>query len=168
MSGGNGTAIILMGHGSRVPGAGNGMEKVADRLKDSGEHRIVEVCYMSRNAPFFPETMEKCVKLGGRKIIVIPYFLHLGLHTLLDIPEMMQNEAAKYPDVTLIFGKHLGYDESIVGLVEKRIEQSENLVDVRDIKLDPREKYPLPDGELEFVPMTPEQAAKHGNRHRHH
>ncbi len=165
-------AIILMGHGSRVPGSGGDMEKVARRLGETRGYGLVEICYMSRVAPYFSETLEKCVKHGAEKVVVIPYFLHSGLHLVLDIPQMIQEKAKIYPNVEIIYGKHLGFDDSMVALVEKRIEESVNLDDVRTIKFPPREKYPLPEGELEFIPMTLKEAEKYRNEqgihHDHH
>ncbi len=153
--------IILMGHGSRVPGAGRDMEEVAQRLKDKYGYPRVEICFISRLGPHFPEIFEKCVNQGARKILAVPYFLHEGLHLLLDIPEMMQKEANKFPHVRLILGRSLGFDEGLVDLVERRIEESIDLLDVRDLTLPGREEYPVPPGQCEFVPMLPEEAARY-------
>lgn len=154
-------AIILLGHGSRVPGAGNRMEKVAEHLKQKYGHPRVEVCFASRLGPHLPEVFEKCVRQGAQKVLVIPYFLHEGLHLLLDIPEMMQEEAKKFPYVKLILGKSLGFDQGLVDLVERRIEESKDLCDVRDLALPERHEYPVPPGQYEFVPMLPDEAAKY-------
>lgn len=153
-------AIILLGHGSRVPDAGEAMEKVAARLKEKHGYRTVEVCFMSRLGPHFQETFEKCVAQGAAKVVVIPYFLHSGLHIRLDIPKMMQENARRFPHVKLIFGANLGYDECLVDLVEKRIAESRGASDVRNVPLPPEGKYPIPPGQCEFVPMPPEKAAK--------
>ncbi len=153
-------AIILLGHGSRVPGAGKDMGEVAERLRENYGYPWVEICFASRLGPHFPEVFEKCVHQGARKVLVIPYFLHEGLHLLLDIPEMMQNEAKKFPHVKLILGKSFGFDESLVTLVERRIKESRNLFDVRDLSLPEREEFPIPPGQYEFVPMPPDEAVK--------
>lgn len=172
MSGEPKTYVILIGHGSRVPGSGGDMEKVAERLVADDYIAAVETCYMSRVRPFFPETLEGLVARGARRVVVIPYFLHSGLHLVLDMPEMIKEEAVKYPDVNVIYGKHLGYDDAMVALVKKRVEESETMPDVRDITLQPRENYPLPEGEMEFVPMTKEEAEQYmrekDGHHRHH
>ena len=47
-------AIILMGHGSRVPEAGKDMEEVARRLKEKYGYPRVEICSMSGLGPRFP------------------------------------------------------------------------------------------------------------------
>ena len=127
-------AVILMGHGSRVPGAGEGMERVAQWLKEKRPEVMIETCYMSELGPNFPEILEKCVKSGANKIIVMPYFLHLGIHLREDIPAMMGTEAKKYPGLTLILGRHLGFDESLANLVGKRLDESRELDDIREMK----------------------------------
>jgi sirohydrochlorin ferrochelatase len=165
------TAIILIGHGSRVPASGSDMEKVAVGLRNDSDHVIIETCYMSRMKPFFSETLKKVIDAKVDKVMVIPYFLHSGLHLVLDIPKMIQENAEKYPDVKIVYGKHLGYDDAMVTLVKRRIEESETLCDVRDLKLAERENYPLPNDELEFIPMTKEEAKEYTeNRggHCHH
>lgn len=162
--------IIILGHGSRVRKAGGDMEKIAELLKEKFDYAVVDYCFMSRLGPHFPETLEKMVAGGAKHVMVIPYFLHTGLHIRLDIPEMMQHEAEKYPGVKIQLGSNLGFDESLAALVAKRIEESMDAVDVRDIKLPERDAFPVPPGQAEFVPMDPEEAKKymHDKDHGHH
>lgn len=163
-------AVILLGHGSRVPDAGRHMEKVASGLKEKYGYEIVEVCYLSRLGPHFPETFEKCVDQGAQEITVIPYFLHDGLHLVLDIPLMMQEIANHYPGIKVVMGRNLGFDDVLVDLVHRRISASRDLLDVREIVCASKEEYPVPQGQYEFVAMPPEEAARYrsGNRDHHH
>ncbi len=160
-SAGSQEAIILLGHGSRVPEAGQDMERVAARLREKYGYPIIEVCFMSRLGPHFPEVFEKCVKLGATKVLVIPYFLHSGLHLVLDVPEMLQEEARKFPGVTLQMGRGFGFDEMLVDLVQTRIEETRSFSDVRQLVLPSKEMYPVPEGQCEFVPLPPDEAAKY-------
>ena len=154
-------AVILLGHGSRVPQAGSGMEQLAERLRQRHPASLVETCYMSRLGPHFPEVFDRCVARGAEKVILIPYFLHTGLHILLDIPRMMQEKAREFPGVKVIFGRNLGFDDCLVDLVSRRVEESRNLADVRELKLEGREKFPLPPGQYEFVMLPPEEAERY-------
>lgn len=153
-------AIILLGHGSRVPEAGKDMVRVAERLRAKYGHSLVEICFMSRLGPHFPEILEKCVARGAGSVLVIPYFLHMGLHIVLDIPEMLQEQARRFPHVKLRFGAGFGFDELLVDLIEKRIGEARDRSDVRELELPAKDRYPVPPGQCEFVPMPPEQAAK--------
>jgi len=163
-------AVILLGHGSRVPDAGKNMEKVALSLSENYGYQIVEVCYMSRLGPHFPETFRKCVGLGAARVTVIPYFLNDGLHIVLDIPSVIQKTANEFPQVETVLGNHLGFDDVLVDLVARRKADAKDCCDVKDLALPARSKYPVPPGQQEFVPMTPEDAAKYFERDRknHH
>ena len=161
-------AIIILGHGSRVPEAGKDMETVTHLLKENHELEMVEACQMSRLGPYFPETLARCVENGATEVIVIPYFLNKGLHIRLDIPEMMKAEAKKYPHVKMIFGKPLGFDPMFADIIYRRIQESLDLPDVRRLELEPRENFPVPAGQGEFVEMPPEEARRYGNEHGHH
>ena len=114
------------------------MELVANRLRQKFGYPMVEVCFMSRLGPHFPEVLEKCVNQGAESVVVIPYFLHMGL-----------------------FGRGFGFDELLVDIIQKRIQETRDLDDVRDLVLPPKEQYPVPPGQCEFVPMLPEEAARY-------
>ncbi len=157
----NNTAVILLGHGSRVPEAGKSMEKVAAGLKTRFGYEIVEVCYLSRLGPHLPEAFKRCVKQGAHSVVVIPYFLHEGLHMVLDIPAELQDLASQYDHVRVTLGKNLGFDDVLVDRVERRIADSKDFSDVRDLVLPSRAEFPVPEGQYEFVPMRPEEAAKY-------
>jgi sirohydrochlorin ferrochelatase len=164
-------AVILLGHGSRVEKAGGDMQRVAAILQQRHGFPMVEYCFMSRLPPHFPETLAGLVARGATRVLVIPYFLHTGLHMRLDIPEMMQHEAAKHPGLLLQLGGNLGYDDILVDLVRKRIDESHGVPDVREVALPGRETFPVPPGQAEFVPMDPAEAKKYrtckGNGHDH-
>lgn len=123
---------------------------------------------MSRLGPHYPETLSKCVKGGATKVVVIPYFLNNGLHIRLDIPEMMKEEAKKYPQVEMIFGRPLGFDPKYADIIYQRIQESLGLPDVRNLELEPRESFPVPEGQGEFVEMQPEEARRYENQRSNH
>ncbi len=163
-------AIILLGHGSRVQQASGDMEKVATALRERHGYTRVACCYMSRLGPHLPETLQALVQAGATRILVIPYFLHMGVHLRLDIPELLQEEAQKHPGVRIQLGSHLGYDDVLVGLVHRRILGSLVAADVRELQLPPRSAFPIPAGQDEFVPMPPEEARRYAAErgHDHH
>jgi sirohydrochlorin ferrochelatase len=132
-------AVILIGHGSRAAGADDAMDRVAGRLRAAAGDGIVEVCRMSGRGVPFNETFERCVRQGAKTVIVIPYFLHFGVHLRQDIPEILREALAKHPEVRLVLGRHLGYDDSLVALVEKRFGESEALCDIRELSPTPTE-----------------------------
>jgi len=114
-------AVILIGHGSKKPNAAMNMEEIARQLKQKYSCWIVEPCYMSLNPPYFPEVLKKCVGAGAKRIMVAPYFLHDGVHINHDIPDLIREGLRQNPGIEIFLGKPIGFDESIVDLVWKRI-----------------------------------------------
>ncbi len=153
-------AIILLGHGSRVPGAAKPMERVAEELRQRLNGARVYVCYLSRLGPNYPEVFARAIEAGTKRVIVMPYFLHEGLHILKDIPELMQEQARPYPEVQVTLGKSLGFAQALVELVARRVEESIHLDDVRNRELPLPDAYPVPAGQCEFVAVHPETAAR--------
>ena len=133
--------MILIGHGSRAAGADDDMERIAEALR-AADGGIVEICRMAGRGIPFAEAFERCVRQGAKEIIVIPYFLHFGVHLRQDIPEILREAVAKHPEVRLVLGRHLGYDDALVALVEKRIGESEGLCDIRDLPPTPIDRRP--------------------------
>jgi sirohydrochlorin ferrochelatase len=150
-------AVILMGHGSRMPGAAEDMEHVVEHLKDKVDYDIIEICQMSGLGEHLPEVFDRCVEKGATQVVILPYFLHLGVHLLVDIPEMLQEKAKAHPGVKVILGKHLGYDETLVDLVAKRIGESESLSDVRELDLD--------EGKVKLGECNHCHSLEHGHKH---
>jgi sirohydrochlorin ferrochelatase len=134
-------AVILIGHGSRAAGADEDMERIADALRrtDGG---VVELCRMGGRGTPFAEVFETCVRRGATEVIVIPYFLHFGVHLRQDIPEMLREALAKHPEVRLVLGKHLGYDDALAALVQKRLDESVELCDIRALRPAPIDRHP--------------------------
>jgi hypothetical protein len=81
---------------------------------------------------------------------------------------MMQEKARQFPGVQLILGKSLGFDECLVDLARRRIEESRNLCDVRELRLKSKDCYPLPPGQYEFVLVPPDEVEKYEENDPHH
>ena len=109
------------------------MERIAAGLRHKYGHALVEVGYMAHLPPLVPEAFARCVAAGATRILVLPYFLHVGLHMHRDIPELLRAEAEKYPQVQVVLGPNLGFDESLVDLVERRIKAA-NSGDGKDVR----------------------------------
>ena len=134
-------AIILIGHGSRATGADDDMEKISAGLrKKLGV--TVETCRLEGRGTTFAEAFEKCAALGAKEVLVLPYFLHFGVHLRRDIPKLMRESLKKHPEINLILGRHLGFDEALVDLVAKRINESKGFDDIRNLSGVPLNKKP--------------------------
>ena len=82
-------ALVLVGHGSRLPHSKNVVVEVAEKIKARNIYDIVEVGMMEFNEPTIPQAIQKVIDAGATKIIVTPVFLAPGNHTERDIPKIL-------------------------------------------------------------------------------
>ena len=115
-------AVILAGHGSRRAGFQKAMERVASGVRKSSKYFDVTCAYLSVTSPTILEAIRLVAKKGAEEIKVLPYFLQTGDHVEAHIPEIVhkvRKEIGSKVKITLC--PHLGYDEKIVALIQKRL-----------------------------------------------
>ena len=115
--------ILVVAHGSRAKETESTLESViAMAVKKINEpETIVERAFME----FSENTIEKGVAAligkGVKSIKIVPYFLFLGVHMKEDIPNMVAECAANYPDVKVTMGEPFGVDERLADILADRI-----------------------------------------------
>jgi precorrin-8X/cobalt-precorrin-8 methylmutase len=118
------TALIIIGHGSKLPHNRENLEKLAGILRKRAAFQTVEISFMVRNKPTIPEAIESLAKKGVTKIVLIPAFLAPGVHTTREIPEMIEMKEKepllKERGITLVYGEPLGSDERIAEIIEEK------------------------------------------------
>lgn len=113
------TAILLVGRGSTDPGANGDFFKVGRLLWERSRRRLFECCFVSLAEPNVPAGIDRCVRLGARRILVMPYFLHTGVL----VKRMAQQSLAagvRYPGVEIAVGEPLGVHAKLVQLILDR------------------------------------------------
>lgn len=121
--------VVLLAHGSRGDNANDGLFEVAEALRDRSEYKIVEIGFMQRNFPTIEEAAKGCVLQGADTVLLIPYFLHYGLHMQNDVPETVELLKAMYPSVHFAFGKPFAHHPKLVDIVLDRIAGSQSGVE---------------------------------------
>ncbi|MGP0067152.1 MAG: sirohydrochlorin chelatase [Isosphaeraceae bacterium] len=125
------TAVLLIAHGSREPSANDDLVQLAARLAGSGEHPIVEACFLELAEPDIPAGGSRCVDQGATHVLMVPYFLSAGVHLRRDLTAARDKFTRKYPDVDFRLGPPLGPHPLLDSLVEARIRELEE-VDFRE------------------------------------
>ncbi len=103
-----GSAVVLLGHGSRRAEANRGLEQVARAVGSLLDGEVVEVAYLQLARPGLAEAVERCVAAGARRVAVVPFFLFPGAHVLEDIPAEVERLRALHPGVAISVGRVLG------------------------------------------------------------
>ena len=94
-------ALIIFAHGSRIESANEGVRAVARQLAEMGSFRHVEPAFLELGQPDLAGAVERLTKQGIQRILVIPYFLTLGIHLERDLPQIVAGLAAAHPGVEI-------------------------------------------------------------------
>src|SRR5574337_1522643 len=117
------TGVILISHGSKLSSGNDGLFKVAEMLRAMNRWDIVEAAFLQLAEPGFPEVVKKTVESGVDRLVVVPLLLFKGNHVYKDIPEMLEIEKKKYPQVEFIYSNNIGADERIALIAADRIHE---------------------------------------------
>lgn len=117
------TGVILISHGSKLSSGNDGLFHVADMLRAMNRWDMVEAAFLQLAEPGFPEVVKKTVGSGIDRLVVVPLLLFKGNHVYKDIPEMLELEKKKYPQVEFIYSNNIGADERIALIAADRIHE---------------------------------------------
>lgn len=116
-------AVALVGRGSTDPDANADLFKVARLVHDGRGFSLVEAGFVSLASPSVPETLERCRRLGARRIAVVPYFLFTGV-LVARIRRQAEEWARAHPDVEVRCSDELGPEPALVQLVLDRFSEA--------------------------------------------
>jgi sirohydrochlorin ferrochelatase len=89
------TGIVVFGHGSSVPSANEAVRTTASRAAREGEWDLYETAFLEA-APLLHEAVGKLTARGAEEILVLPYFLTLGIHLQRDLPKLIGELSREY------------------------------------------------------------------------
>ena len=113
-------AILLIDHGSQRAEANEMMNCMANLVQTmAGPEIIVRYAHMELAEPSIPAGIRSCVEAGAKELVVFPYMLSPGKHSTGDIPRMVGEAAAEFPQLTVrvtsAFGVHEKLGEIVLG-----------------------------------------------------
>ena len=117
-------ALLLIDHGSTRDDANDLLPKVTRMVRDMSDFEIVCYAHMELAEPTIQQGFDTCVAAGATEVIVHPYFLSPGRHSVSDIPRMVAEAAAKYAGVSYRLTEPLGLDPKMGELILKRVRES--------------------------------------------
>ncbi|MEU6280674.1 sirohydrochlorin chelatase [Streptomyces sp. NPDC047028] len=114
-----GVTVLLVGRGSTDPDANAEVHKAARLLWEGRGYAGVETAFVSLAAPDVPSGLDRCARLGARRIVVLPYFLFTGI-----LPDRVRHQtqewAAAHPEVEVRSADVIGPEPELLDLVMER------------------------------------------------
>jgi sirohydrochlorin cobaltochelatase len=117
------TAVLIVGRGSSDPDANSDLAKISRLFYEGRPYAAVESAYVSMTPPDVAAALERCRKLGARRVVVFSYFLFTGLLER-RIRQQSEEFAAANPDTEVRYAGYFGPDGAIADLVLERYREA--------------------------------------------
>ena len=94
------TGYVVFAHGSSVESANDAVRTVAAEMARRGGLDFVIAAFLEGGQPDLPGALEALAKDVSR-VVVVPYFLTLGLHLQRDLPRLIEQVKNAHPGLTI-------------------------------------------------------------------
>ena len=120
------TAVILFAHGSPVPEANQGIAELASRVQEDMPGAVVLPAFLDSTQPDLGATVAEAVGRGASRLVVMPYFLTVGLHLRRDLPRLIAEQRVRFPQVEILVSESLEGYAGMAGAVADRVREALN------------------------------------------
>lgn len=117
------TAVVLLGRGGSDPDANSDLYKINRLLWEKTNYKLVEPAFMGVTDPLIKEGVERCIKLGAKKIVVLPYFLFTGI-LIKRLEGLISDFELEYPGVEFKLAGYFGFHKRLKTIIKDRIEEA--------------------------------------------
>jgi sirohydrochlorin cobaltochelatase len=116
------TAVLVVGRGSSDPDANSDLAKIARLFYEGRPYPMVETAFVSLAPPSVPEALERCERLGVRRVVVFSYFLFTGV-----LEERIREQCEAFGAESGLEVRYAGYfgpDARVADLVLERYREA--------------------------------------------
>ncbi|CAG7634035.1 sirohydrochlorin chelatase [Paenibacillus allorhizosphaerae] len=117
------TAVLILGRGSSDSDANSDFCKMTRLLWEQVPVKWAESCFIGVTEPSFEDGLDRCRRLGAKKIYVLPYFLFTGV-LIKRIEELTAAFAAQYPELQVVLAGYFGFHPQLVELLLDRVSEA--------------------------------------------
>ena len=111
------TGYVVFAHGSSIESANDAVRAVAAEMARQGRLERVVAAFLEGGQPDLPAALDALAKDVSR-VVVVPYFLTLGLHLQRDLPRLIEKVKAAHPaleiEVTAPLDQHPAMVEALL------------------------------------------------------
>jgi sirohydrochlorin cobaltochelatase len=113
------TAILIVGRGSSDPDANSDLSKIARLFYEGRHYTAVESSYVSMTPPDVATALDRCRRLGAKRVVVFSYFLFTGI-----LEERIRQQSNAFaesnPEVEVRYAGYFGPDRRVADLLVER------------------------------------------------
>lgn len=115
------TGIVIFAHGSRIEPANAAVRAVAGELARAGPFELVEAAFLELGRPNLEEAVTGLAEKGVGHVVVVPYFVTLGLHVERDLPRLVEDISLRYNSLRISVAPPLDGHPALVQILAERV-----------------------------------------------
>lgn len=113
------TAVLVVGRGSSDADANSDLFKISRLFWEKLKVKWVETAFIGVTAPLMEEGVERCLKLGARKVIILPYFLFTGV-LIKRMEQMLEQYRERFPEHEFALADYFGFHPKLKTILQER------------------------------------------------
>jgi sirohydrochlorin ferrochelatase len=117
------SGIVIFAHGSSVPSANDAVRAVAKAVAAAGAFERVETAFLEAR-PSLAEAVAHLAEGGITRILVVPYFLTLGIHLQRDLPAIVERLSQAHGNVEIRVTPPLDGHPALVQILLERAHEA--------------------------------------------
>ncbi len=117
------TGILLFAHGSSVEEANRGVLDLAYKIEATGPFRYVRAAFLELAEPDLGTAILQAAEAGLGRVVVVPYFLTMGIHLRRDLPALLAAAKQKHPDFEIEVGQSLEGHPLMPAIILGRVQE---------------------------------------------
>ncbi len=118
------TGYVVFAHGSSVESANQAVRDVSAELARRGGYDAVEAAFLEGGQPDLAGAIETLAARGVTHILVIPYFLTLGLHLQRDLPRLVGEVRRRHSGLRIEVTPPLDGHAGLVDVLLDRVKEN--------------------------------------------
>ena len=118
------TGVVFFAHGSPIESANQAVREVARAAAARAGLELWQSAFLEGGSPDLAGAVAQLAAAGARRVVVIPYFLTLGLHLQRDLPRIVADLAGIYKETEIVCGEPLEGHPGLVEILAERARQA--------------------------------------------
>jgi sirohydrochlorin ferrochelatase len=119
------TGYVIFAHGSSVESANDAVRAAVSQAARDGNLDPCETAFLEGGRPGLSDAVAAVAARGASDVVVIPYFLTLGLHLQRDLPELVRAVEARVPGVAIRVTPPLDGHPALSAILVERAHQAQ-------------------------------------------
>lgn len=95
-------ALVVFAHGSRIEEANEAVRRLAAETAEQSGFSVWRTAFLELGKPDLAAAVSELADEGARRVVIIPYFLTMGVHLSQDLPRMVAALRREHREIEIL------------------------------------------------------------------